>query len=207
MAASWVGVFGSRSRLAIAALAAAVLLAAPATAQQTGTLTGLVHDAQGGVLPGVTVTVSSDSLIGGSRTSVTGEARQLPVRPAARHLHGGVRAHRIRTAPARRNHRPGRTDRARRRRARRRQPAGDRHGQRRIAGGRRLDRRPRRPTSPRTSTRTFPPAATRGRWPASCPASSPGASTSAAPRARSSTTSRPSGRPTARSRSASTASR
>ncbi len=56
------------------ALAAAALVATPAIAQQTGTLTGLVRDAQGGVLPGVTVTVTSDSLIGGSRASVTGEA-------------------------------------------------------------------------------------------------------------------------------------
>jgi hypothetical protein len=49
-------------------------VARPAIAQQTGTLVGLVRDAQGGVLPGVTVTVSSDSLIGGTRSSVTGEA-------------------------------------------------------------------------------------------------------------------------------------
>ena len=49
------------------ALAAAVLVATPAAAQQTGTLTGVVRDPQGGVLPGVTVTVSGESLIGGSR--------------------------------------------------------------------------------------------------------------------------------------------
>jgi hypothetical protein len=48
--------------------------ALPASAQQTGTLTGVVHDPQGGVLPGVTVTVSGESLIGGSRNTVTGEA-------------------------------------------------------------------------------------------------------------------------------------
>jgi hypothetical protein len=56
------------------ALLIVLLLAVPAAAQQTGTLTGLVHDAQGGVLPGVTVTATSDSLIGGSRTRVTAEA-------------------------------------------------------------------------------------------------------------------------------------
>ncbi len=44
-----------------------------AEAQQTGTLSGVVRDAQGGVLPGVTVSVSSPSLIGGARTAVTGE--------------------------------------------------------------------------------------------------------------------------------------
>jgi hypothetical protein len=48
--------------------------AAPALAQQTGTLTGAVHDAQGGVLPGVTVSVTGENLIGGARTTVTGEA-------------------------------------------------------------------------------------------------------------------------------------
>lgn len=48
------------------------LLAGRAMAQQTGTLAGTVHDPQGGVLPGATVTVSSPSLIGGQRTAVTG---------------------------------------------------------------------------------------------------------------------------------------
>jgi hypothetical protein len=37
----------------------------PALAQQTGTLSGVVRDAQGAVLPGVTVTASSPALIGG----------------------------------------------------------------------------------------------------------------------------------------------
>jgi hypothetical protein len=49
-------------------------VAAPAAAQQTGILAGVVRDAQGGVLPGVTVSVSSESLIGGTRSTVTGEA-------------------------------------------------------------------------------------------------------------------------------------
>lgn len=44
-----------------------------AWAQQTGTLAGVVKDAQGALLPGVTVTASSNSLIGGARTTVTGE--------------------------------------------------------------------------------------------------------------------------------------
>src|SRR5262245_48289623 len=57
--------------------------AAPAFAQQTGTLSGVVRDAQGGVLPGVTVNVASPALIGGARTAVTGEtgAYQLPTLP------------------------------------------------------------------------------------------------------------------------------
>ena len=49
------------------------LASAPAFAQQTGTLSGVVRDAQGGVLPGVTVTAASPSLIGGARTAVSGE--------------------------------------------------------------------------------------------------------------------------------------
>ena len=40
-------------------------------AQQTGTLAGVVRDAQGAVLPGVTVTATSDALLG-ARTSPTG---------------------------------------------------------------------------------------------------------------------------------------
>jgi len=43
-------------------------------AQQTGTLSGIVRDAQRGVLPGVTVAVTSEALIGSGRTAVTGEA-------------------------------------------------------------------------------------------------------------------------------------
>ena len=50
------------------------LVATPAFAQQTGTLAGVVRDAQGAVLPGVTVTVTSPALIGGARSVVTGEA-------------------------------------------------------------------------------------------------------------------------------------
>ncbi len=59
------------------------LVTAPALAQQTGTLSGVIRDAQGGVLPGVTVTVSSPALIGGARTALSGEAGayQLPTLP------------------------------------------------------------------------------------------------------------------------------
>ena len=51
-----------------------LLMATAASAQQTGTLSGLVRDAQGGVLPGVTVTVTGAALIGGPRVAVTGAA-------------------------------------------------------------------------------------------------------------------------------------
>ena len=58
----------------LAPLVAAVLMAAaPAAAQigQTASLTGTVTDTSGAVLHGVTVTVSSEAVIGGSRTAVT----------------------------------------------------------------------------------------------------------------------------------------
>ena len=42
-----------------------------AWAQQTGTLTGIVRDAQGAVLPGATVTLTSAALIGSTRATVS----------------------------------------------------------------------------------------------------------------------------------------
>ena len=60
--------------VAVVALAATVLVAtAPLLAQavQTSTLSGTIRDGSGGVLPGVTVTVSSPSQVGGTQTSVT----------------------------------------------------------------------------------------------------------------------------------------
>ncbi|MBI1873212.1 MAG: carboxypeptidase regulatory-like domain-containing protein [Acidobacteria bacterium] len=48
------------------------LVAFPAAAQQTGTISGSVKDSQGAVLPGVTVTLSGASLIGGDRAVTTG---------------------------------------------------------------------------------------------------------------------------------------
>ena len=50
----------------------ALLLGAPtALAQTTGAITGLATDASGAVMPGVTVTLTSDRLIGGPQTQVT----------------------------------------------------------------------------------------------------------------------------------------
>jgi Carboxypeptidase regulatory-like domain len=51
---------------------AAAFVALPAAAQQTGMLSGIVRDPQGGVLPGVTVSILSPALIGGARNAVTG---------------------------------------------------------------------------------------------------------------------------------------
>ena len=64
---------GLVQRLSVAAL---FLLVAAGTsaAQQTGTLTGAVRDSQGGALPGVSVGVSGDALIGGPRSVTTGPA-------------------------------------------------------------------------------------------------------------------------------------
>ncbi len=61
-------------RLLIATATAVLFVTTPAVAQQSGTLVGTVRDGQGGVLPGVTVTVSSDALIGGSRSALTGDS-------------------------------------------------------------------------------------------------------------------------------------
>jgi hypothetical protein len=60
--------------LALLVAAAAVLVSpvrAIAQIGQTATLTGTVTDASGAVLPGVTVTVTGEAVIGGSRTAVT----------------------------------------------------------------------------------------------------------------------------------------
>ena len=54
------------------------LLAASASAQNTpGRLTGLVTDAQGAILPGVTVTATSPSLIGGQTTVTQADGKFL----------------------------------------------------------------------------------------------------------------------------------
>ena len=50
------------------------MLATSAAAQQlTGTASGVARDGQGGVLPGVNVTLAGAGLIGGARTTVTSE--------------------------------------------------------------------------------------------------------------------------------------
>jgi hypothetical protein len=51
-----------------------VLLLSAAVAQaqvQTGSITGIVSDTSGAVLPGVTVSLSGEKLIGGTQTQVT----------------------------------------------------------------------------------------------------------------------------------------
>ena len=73
--------------LAALAAAAIVLAASPGFAQiSQGRLAGTVSDAQGAVLPGVTVTVTSPALQG-QRTAVTeADGRYLLPRPPVGHL-------------------------------------------------------------------------------------------------------------------------
>src|SRR5687767_15689732 len=67
----------SRARLTNALLATLVFMAAlPAWAAAqaiTGTITGRVLDTSSGVLPGVEVSITSPSMIGGARTAITDE--------------------------------------------------------------------------------------------------------------------------------------
>jgi hypothetical protein len=62
-----------RRKLLSLIVAALLLSPLPAFAQlgQTATLTGTITDTTGAILPGVTVTVASEALIGGTRSSVT----------------------------------------------------------------------------------------------------------------------------------------
>ena len=69
-------------------LVAALALGAAAHAGETGSISGVVKDAQGGVLPGVTVRISGDTAPRRPRGRHHGE-RQLPVpAPAARRVQG-----------------------------------------------------------------------------------------------------------------------
>ena len=70
-------------RVGVAVFAGVFLLARVAAAQDAG-IGGLVKDATGGVLPGVTVTAASPVLIEQQRTAVTdgeGSLRHHPARP------------------------------------------------------------------------------------------------------------------------------
>ena len=151
------------------ALAAAALLAAPSAfaqgggASSTGSISGEVKDAQGGVLPGVTVTATSPAQIG-ALTAVTNEAgiyRFPSVPPGDYAL--TLRTGRLRPRQARRHphhaglQRPGQRGRSAWRRSRRRS---------RSAASRRSSTRPppaSRPTTTRSSWPRCPTPATCGR--------------------------------------------
>ncbi|HEX3704348.1 MAG TPA: carboxypeptidase-like regulatory domain-containing protein, partial [Vicinamibacterales bacterium] len=59
------------TRDVLLAVSFGLLLALPAAAQGVGAIGGTVVDSSGGVLPGVTVTLSSPGVIGGERTIIT----------------------------------------------------------------------------------------------------------------------------------------
>ena len=61
------------NRLIISALLCLVLLSTTAWAQQDGTINGRIADTSGAVLPGVTITISSPSLLGGERSLLSDE--------------------------------------------------------------------------------------------------------------------------------------
>ena len=62
----------AKLRPSLAAVLLALLVSSSATAQvETGSITGTVSDASGAVLPGVTVTLTGQRLIGGAQTQVS----------------------------------------------------------------------------------------------------------------------------------------
>ena len=62
-------------RRMVVVLAFVTAIAVPAWAQQqTGSISGRAEDTSGATLPGVTVSITSDNLIGGARTAVTDES-------------------------------------------------------------------------------------------------------------------------------------
>lgn len=72
------------TRVGLVALALLALLPGTASAQSTGSIAGLVSDASGGVLPGVTVEAASPALIEGTRVGVSdgqGRYRIIDLRP------------------------------------------------------------------------------------------------------------------------------
>src|SRR4029434_1802559 len=72
------------SRLARAFFLLSVVLAVPAAAFAQASITGVVRDSSGAVLPGVTVEASSDALIERVRSAITdatGQYRIIDLRP------------------------------------------------------------------------------------------------------------------------------
>ena len=118
------------------ALAVVVALAAPAFAQgggasSTGSISGEIKDAQGGVLPGVTVTATSPAQIG-ALTAVTNEAGiyRFPAVPPGEYRLAFELA-RFPEQRARRHSHHARLQRAGQRQPQRRGAAGNRDGERR----------------------------------------------------------------------------
>ena len=109
--------FRALAALALAARVAGLAPAAAQTGQTFGELVGKVTDDQGGVLPGVTVTLIGPAVMG-TPTAITSDQRHLSLpRRQHRHLHTEIRARRLRAARPRGHRRPGAADDHRRRRA------------------------------------------------------------------------------------------
>ena len=66
-----------RLQLPLVLIACLLLQRAPSAQSLTGALIGSVKDAQGGVLPGATVRVSSPALVGGEELQTTNDKGQM----------------------------------------------------------------------------------------------------------------------------------
>ena len=109
--------------------------ASPLFAQvATGTIAGVIEDAGGAVLPGVSVALSGERLIGGTATADHRQQRRVPVRsPAAGHIRAQVRAPGLPDRRAARHRRQRELHRHGQPEARGRRAAGNDHRSRRIA--------------------------------------------------------------------------
>ena len=88
-----------RSVLRLLVAAAVTLVLLPTSLWAQAAITGVVKDASGGVLPGVTVEVASPALIERSRSAVSDPTRPVSHRrSAARHLCRHVLADRLQPA-------------------------------------------------------------------------------------------------------------
>jgi hypothetical protein len=61
-------------RILLASAVVFLMLVGVTSAQQTGQLSGVVRDAQGALLPGVTITIESPAMPGGSRQAISGDS-------------------------------------------------------------------------------------------------------------------------------------
>ena len=128
-------------RVRAACIVVAMFVLLPSAAHAQASITGVVKDTSGAVLPGVTVEAASPALIEKVRTAVTDESRPLSHRrSAARHLHGDVHADRLPVRPARRHRAARHVHRDGQRRPEGRLARGDDHRHRRIADRRRAER-------------------------------------------------------------------
>ena len=160
---------GARApRHVLSAAVVAVFLCAPATALAQATITGVVRDTSGAVLPGVTVEASSPALIEKTRTAISdssGQYRIVDLRPGTYDVSFALPGLQH---PAPHRHRAhGHVHRDGERRVAARQPRGNGHRHRRGAGRGRAERQPPAGAHPgsdgRDSRRPQPPRCRRTR--------------------------------------------